>query len=300
MLQSKSELPIPVFIVHWNRPTECIQTVQHFLAQDIPLSIAIVDNASEPEVLKTLRDNLPSTVKIVQLEENKGWGGGLNILMNEWLTDETTPYCFISAHDALPQPGCLGMLLESMDQHPEIGIACPEYGIPQLPCFSPLRGPSLIPTTPRPPGTVESVVFPLATLMIFRKDCLKEIGLYDERYFAYGDEYDLGLRAARYHWKVGLVWGAIVINPGSWTPNPIKAYLFARNTLLLARTYGGWIPAVLRTLFMLLNTFRIWLLPSKNSAFFSELFLFARMLAIRDFLAGRYGAPPLQLGSSKS
>ena len=28
--------------------------------------------------------------------------------------------------------------------------------------------------------------------MILRRECLTEIGLFDERYFAYGDEHELG------------------------------------------------------------------------------------------------------------
>ena len=48
--------------------------------------------------------------------------------------------------------------------------------------------------------------------MMLRRDCLDEVGLFDERYFSYCEEADLALRARRAGWKVGLVRGARVQN----------------------------------------------------------------------------------------
>jgi hypothetical protein len=73
------------------------------------------------------------------------------------------------------------MLLESMrGDSNHVGIACPEYGIPYLPKYSPVLGARLPFVTPRPTGTVESVVFPLETLMLFKRRCLAEIGAFAE------------------------------------------------------------------------------------------------------------------------
>lgn len=292
---SKIEQPIPIFIVHWNRPWECIRTVQCFLEQDLSLRIFIVDNASELENYQALVEHLPAEVELIRLEENKGWGGGLNVLLQLWLKDSSNEqnYCFISAHDALPQGQCLNMLLKSAQDDPKIGIACPEPGSANdLPRYSPVRGPRLLPSPPRSFGKVESVDFAHATLFLVSKDCLEEIGTFDERYFAYGDEYDIALKARRLGWTVALVWGAIVINPISGTSKPIISYLFARNTLLLARTYGGWIQAIARMFLMFINTLRLSLMPPSKR---SGLCPVARLVGIRDFLMRRYGAPPVNL-----
>ena len=107
------------------------------------------------------------------------------------------------------------------------------------------------------PGLRKSVDVPHGTLMLCRSECLRQIGLFDERYFAYGDEHELGLRARRHGWKVVMVWGAIVTNPGTWTESPLRSYLFARNSLLLVRDYAGRWQALLRALLILLNTFRL-------------------------------------------
>jgi GT2 family glycosyltransferase len=146
----------------------------------------------------------------------------------------------------------------------------------------------LLPSPPRPVGNVESVDFAHATLFVVSKNCLKEIGIFDERYFAYGDEYDIALKARRLGWKVVLVWGAIVVNPISGTSRPTLNYLFARNTLLLARIYGGRGHAALRMLLMFLNTIRLSLKPSPGKAGFYPV---AKLQGIKDFLLNRYGPP---------
>jgi GT2 family glycosyltransferase len=45
------------------------------------------------------------------------------------------------------------------------------------------------------------------TLILFRRDWLKQTGLFDERYFAHGNEYNLVLRAHKEGWKVVILWG---------------------------------------------------------------------------------------------
>jgi len=281
--------PAPLFVLHWNRPEECLRTVEALRAQGGPVSLIVVDNHSTPEALRSLTERLPSDVGVVRLEENKGWGGAFNIVMQSWLTSGDSEFCFIAAHDAIPGEGCLELLRQAMLNDPRIGIACPEYGVPEVPRFSNLRYYRTTPVEPRARGTAEEVDIPYGTLMMFRRACLREIGLFDERYFAYGDEHEIGMRARRHNWRVNVVWGAVVLNPGTWTASRTRSYLFARNSLLLVKTYAGWGWAALRLLLMLPNTLRMLILPpNREYAFCAG----ARMLAIRDFLLGRYGPPP--------
>jgi len=138
---SSSNFSIPVYILHWNRPQECLRAVESFLAQGLPIQITVIDNASEPDLLKILSDGLPSHVELVRLVKNLGWGGGFNVLLAKWLEGKQDQYCFLSAHDALPQPECLKMLLESMQgDSNKVGIACAEYGVAHLPIYSPILG----------------------------------------------------------------------------------------------------------------------------------------------------------------
>jgi hypothetical protein len=288
---SSDDLQVPVFIVHWNRPWECLRTVESFRAQDIRTSIEIIDNASTAANLNLLRDRLPPEVKLMTLAENMGWGTAFNIRLRAWLTKESGPYCILSAHDAIPLGGCLSRMIEAVETTDKIGIICPEYGTGDWPKYSPMRGPHYEIVPQKAAGSIDSVAFPLATLTLYRRECLAKIGLFDERFFAYGDEVEIGLRARRAGWDVCLAWGAFVRNPGSWTPRGLVAYLWARNSLIMAETYGGRASALGRALLIVARS-TLMLFTSQSAAGAGRSSLATiRVQAVLDFFRNRVGKP---------
>ena len=285
---NQERAPISLFVVHWNRPQECVATVNALRGQGISLQPTVIDNNSRAETVELLESTLGEFATLVRLQENRGWGGALNTALKLWLQDRSQQYCLISAHDALPEPDCLRLLLEATEADSRIGIACPQYHDPFVGRFSATRGVFPEQVTPLPVATAQNIDVPHGTLMLCRRECLDEIGLFDERYFAYGDEHELGLRAHRHGWKVVMVWGAIVTNPGTWTESPLRSYFFARNSLLLVRDYCGAGSALLRALLISLNTLRLIIRsPNESFAFSSR----ARFRAVRDYLFGRWGRP---------
>jgi GT2 family glycosyltransferase len=282
--------PISLFVVHWNQPGECIATVQRLLAQQIELEVVVVDNASSHEAYDLLRTQLDRNINIVRLEENKGWGPALNIALAKWLASEQAAYCLVSAHDAEPAQDCVKLLVHAMENDPRVGIVCPQYPDATVPRFSCLRGVYQDRGIALASGTSQLVDVPHGTLMLLRRECLAEIGLFDERYFAYGDEHELGMRARRHEWKISLVWGATVANRGTWTPSPWRSYLFTRNSLLLVHDYGGKLCAWARAALIVINTIRLLVLrPNTGFAFSPK----ARWQGLVDYFAARFGRPTI-------
>lgn len=280
---------VDLFVVHWNQPVACIATITAFAGQAIPLRVTVIDNDSTPEAYTQLLKELDPTVTIVRLEENKGWGGALNTVLQSWLRPETNPYCLISAHDAIPAPDCLRLLVSTADADQRIGIACPQYSDPFVSRLSRWRGVYPETAAPQAIGTAEEVDVPHGTLMLVRRQCLEEIGLFDPRYFAYGDEHDLGARAVRRGWKVVMVWGSIVTNPATSTQSSWRSYLFARNSLYLVRTYFGRVAATVRAILILANTLRLLVFRRDDRFAFSAR---ARWKAVCDYFKGYTGFPP--------
>ena len=276
-------------IVHWNRPDECDAAIRSFTAQLPGLRFLILDNNSSTENYERLRRDVGPSVEMLRLNENKGWGAALNIALRKWLNQEMSSYCFISAHDAEPGPDCLARLLDAMKLDPKIGIACPQYLDCSVPHLSVLHGVAQKIVAPPHCDHVQNIDVPHGTLLVVRRECLAEIGLFDERYFAYGDEHELGARARRHGWKVGLVWGATVTNPQTCTATASRTYLFARNSLLLVHDCFGTWAARIRALIILLSTARLAVTPRKNSLAFSA---HARWRGCRDYFANRFGPPP--------
>ena len=288
---SESRDPLSLFIVHWNRPVECAATLNALLGQGVPMEATIVDNASKPEAFELLRSRVEGKAELVRLPENLGWGPALNVVLRRWIEEKRSRFCLLSAHDAAASPECIELLLQAMERDSRIGITCPQYADRTVPQFTALRGVQLHVDLAKPRGTVQPVDVPHGTLLLVRRHCLQEIGLFDERYFAYGDEHELGARAKRHDWKVALVWGALVDNPETSTPSAWRSYLFARNSLLLVRDYFGLPAAWLRALLILTNTARL-VFAARNDAFaFSAT---ARVKAVRDYFVGRYGRPQFE------
>jgi N-acetylglucosaminyl-diphospho-decaprenol L-rhamnosyltransferase len=122
-----------------------------------------------------------------------------------------------------------------------------------------------------------------------RRQCLEEIGLFDERYFAYCEEADLGLRARHHGWEVGVVWGAVVENP-DWGSASVADYLMLRNSLLLVRTHSGRYPAFIR--FVMAIGQAAWAATRPEHERPPQFRLLGRLLALVDFTRARYGEPP--------
>jgi GT2 family glycosyltransferase len=148
--------------------------------------------------------------------------------------------------------------------------------------FGGILGPS-----DRTPGW-EAADHPHGTLLLARRACLADIGLFDESYFAYCEEADLGLRARAAGWEVGIVWGAVVRNPSMSSEDGVAEYLMLRNSLHLVRRNFGRYPAAIRLVMAVSTTLVGVVRPSRRTPFWH---LRARLLALRDFLLGRDGPP---------
>src|SRR3954467_6340267 len=114
-MAERSEAPITLFVLHWNRPEECCEAVRAFLAQKPSMRVVIVDNDSVPENYERVRRELFDRAEFVRLATNRGWGAALNVVLGSWLETGTGSYCFVSAHDAAPHEHCLDLLLRAAE-----------------------------------------------------------------------------------------------------------------------------------------------------------------------------------------
>ncbi|MDQ6698475.1 MAG: hypothetical protein M3Z46_13565, partial [Actinomycetota bacterium] len=174
--------------------------------------------------------------------------------------------------------------------HPRAGLACADVGDGQTPVVDKYFGGMTLPAQVREGW--EPAGYPHGTLLLARRACLQDIGLFDERYFAYCEEADLGERARRAGWDVGIVRGARVVNPYLGGGSDIVDYLMLRNTLLLVRKHFGRYPATIRFLIALIHLVRGTIAPSSRPWIFAPA---ARVQALADFSRGRFGPPPASL-----
>ena len=286
---------VTVVLVHWNQPERCADTIAAFQLQGVPVSIVVVDNGSVPVAFGRLRDLIaasPHDVTLLPLGANTGFGPGANAGLADFLEQRTGAWVALATHDALPQPGVLAEILAAAERREaatgvKVGLVCADVGDGETPVVDPYFGGMTMPA--RVAEGWEDADYPHGTLLLARRACLEDIGLFDERYFAYCEEADLGIRARAAGWAVGLVRGARVVNPTMRSGSPVTDYLMHRNTLLLVRTHSGRYHAFIRFVIALLQLARGQVQPSSRPWMFSAR---GRMWGLVDFVRGRFGPPP--------
>ena len=287
--------PVTAVIVHRNRAHACVGTGRALLGQGVD-RLVVVDNGSPAAALVTVRAGLPDA-KVLELGYNAGFGPGANAGLRHWLEEDPAlagEWVLVCPHDARPDPGCVSTLLGATSTRPRAGLASAEYGDDDVRLARPVVdryfGGILGPTDRRPGW--EDADHPHGTLLLAGRACLDDIGLFDERYFAYCEEADLGLRATAAGWGVGIVWGAVVRNPSMSSESGVPEYLMLRNSLHLVRRNFGRYPAFIRFAMALWSTASGAARPSRRTPFWH---LPGRLFALRDFLLGRGGPPPAAL-----
>jgi GT2 family glycosyltransferase len=280
---------VPVVLVHWNQPTACLRTIDRFLDEPEVCGIVVVDNGSTSDAVAAVAaraEELP-TVELLDLATNTGFGPAANRGFQHWLSREGWEWIALAPHDALPEPGAIGAALEILGERPRAGLASADVGDQATPVIDPYFGGILAPASVSEGW--EPADHPHGTLMFARRGCLTDVGLFDERYFAYCEEADLALRARARGWECGLLRGVMVENPHLSGTTAVVDYLQQRNTLLLVHEHSGAYHAFIRLMTGLIQLVRGTVRPGWRPLVWHPR---ARVRAMLDFLRGVTGPPP--------
>ncbi len=283
---SKADGQVTVVVVHRNRPDSIAQTVGAFLDQPSTVGVVVVDNDSSEEARADLVEQV-APADVIFADSNLGFGPGANVGIRRWMRSGVGEWVAITPHDSRPSPDTLELIMSELVDRPDVGLVSADVGDGCRPIIDPFLG--SIDSQPEVTQGFDRSDYPHGTLMLARRQCLEEIGLFDERYFAYCEEADLGLRAAAAGWQCGVVRGAMISNPGMSSSIELVAYLQLRNTLLMLREHFGRWNVTFRTILALLQIPVGMVHPPARGLHWSPR---GRLKAIRDHLLGRYGPPP--------
>ena len=279
--------PLDLVIVHREKPRVVLATVDRYRAQSLVPRIVVIDNGSSPDARRQVREGLPEGVVLLEAGANTGFGPGANIGFRWFLDHDPAPWLAVCPHDANPLAGCLERLVGVCAAQPRAGLASADVGDGLTPIVDRYFG-----AIPAPATVVdgwEPAGYPHGTLMIARRECLQDVGLFDERYFAYCEEAELAIRAKKAGWQVGVVRGAEVRNTDVGSRAAVVDYLQLRNTLLMVREHSGTYHATIRLLIALWDLVAGAVSPERRGPYWAPR---ARLLAIAHHLRRRYGPPP--------
>jgi N-acetylglucosaminyl-diphospho-decaprenol L-rhamnosyltransferase len=238
------------------------------LATEQPVSVLMADNGSTdgtPQAAVERYDN----VRLFQTGANFGYGTGVNRGIAQLDGDEH--WVIVANPDVQWGPGSIDALLEAADRWPRAGALGPLIRDPDGSVYPSARHlPSLIrggmhavlgPFWPRNPWTtayrqerLEPSERPVGWLsgscLLVRRSAFSEVGGFDERYFMYMEDVDLGDRLGKAGWLSVYVPSAEVLHHKGHAAGRDPANLLAahhRSTyIFLSDRYPGWWRAPLR------------------------------------------------------
>ena len=236
---------VSVIVVNWNRRSLLASCLDSLWVQDCrDFEVVVVDNGSVDGSLDYLKSLSTERLRIVALRTNAGFAGGCNAGIER----ARGRYIATLNNDAEAEPGWLQALVEHLEADPRAGMAASKI------LFADDRGRidkagHLIYMDGLNHGRgsgevdrgqfeqVEETLFPDAAAALYRREMLDQVGLFDPRFFAYGDDADLGLRGRLAGWTCVYVPTARVFHVHSATAgefSSLKAFLIERNRIWVA------------------------------------------------------------------
>lgn len=239
---TESSAKVTVIIPNWNGLAwlpQCLEGLTSQVYKDF--SVILVDNGSSDHSLEYVQKNHPQ-VSIISFDHNRGFSAAVNA----GIQASSSEYIALLNTDAFPKSHWLFSLINAMD--------CADENIGALSSkMLDMSKPKIIENTgdilswqgaavkrgkgqPSSDFTqIEEIFSPCAGAVLYRKSFLEKAGGFDEQFFAYLEDVDLGLRGRLLGYRFLLIPTAEVLHRGhgSNIPRPQYVRLMTRNRLLL-------------------------------------------------------------------
>lgn len=204
--------------------------------------IILVDNGSADDSVNYVRQAHPE-VKIILNDVNYGFAKGNNL----GIKASNGKYILALNNDTKTDSHWIEELIQVAENNEQVGMCASKILFMHDPKLIDSTGLGIYPDgTSRQRGWSEEdkgqfdnkrdVLLPSGCAALYRRKMLDQIGNFDERFFAYCEDTDLGLRAQLAGWKCVFVPKAIVYHhySGFWKGYPLKKiFLIERNRILL-------------------------------------------------------------------
>lgn len=231
-MKANVDASVSVVIPNWNGRAQLAACLNSLLKQSLKTRIVVIDNGSSDGSIGFIRENYPN-IEVLSNGKNLGFAGGVNVGIRRGI-DRGDEFVALLNNDAVANKYWLQKLLDCLKENPESGIAIckilssdgtrldstgdyyTSWGLP----------------FPRGRGERASDKYDKQRLIfaasggasLYRVSMLKEIGLFDEDFFAYYEDVDLSFRAQLAGWRVRYEPAAIVYHQIGATSGKIKGF----------------------------------------------------------------------------
>ncbi len=236
---------VSAIVVNWNGKEyleECLQSLHAQTFSDFEL--ILVDNGSTDGSIEHVQQDFPGWVRVLRNVRNEGFSGG----NNRGIRAASGKYIVLLNNDAQADPRWLEELVRVAEENPRAGMLASKIylqggsniidNVGHLIYRDGLnRGRGRLEVDRGQYERTEEVFFPSGCAALYRREMLEEVGLFDEDFFAYGDDTDLGLKGRLAGWKCLYVPKAVVhhrYSQSSGAYSALKAFYVERNRVWIA------------------------------------------------------------------
>jgi len=248
---------VAIIILNWNShgvTADCLASLRQSRFQDF--SVILVDNGSQDGSPDRLAAEFPE-VEVMRLPRNLGFTGGMNAgLRHERVA--AAGLVLLLNNDTIVDPEALGQLVAAFDRDAGVALACPKiyfWDVPDVLWFagghlSSWSGVGInVGRRRRDVGQYDrerDISFANGCALMVRGEVLRELGLLDDRLFAYAEDTDYSFRALRAGRRIRYVPQSRVWHREGFASrrnigNAKRIYYGTRNLLLvMARHARPW------------------------------------------------------------
>lgn len=263
---------VAVIVLNWNCREDTLECLYSLADLTYPnYEIIVVDNGSTDGSVEAVREVFPA-VRLLVNSDNLGFAGGNNVGIRHALKQDMD-YVFVLNNDTTVAPTLLNELVTTAEADSQVGLVGPKiyyYDQRDKLWYAGAREQWLR----RIPGTVgldeldrgqydlpRETAFIYGTAMLIRRQVLKDVGLFDERFFAYHEDADFCMRARRAGYRCiynprGMMWHKVSATTRA-TPH-IQDYLRAKGRILFFVKHLHGIRLMLVLFYELYRLAKVW------------------------------------------
>ena len=240
-----------IVVINWNRRAlleQCLRSIEQQTERDFEL--ILIDNGSTDGSLDVLKHFSFPALQVIRNTENRGYTPAVN----QGIRAARGRFIALINNDVVLATNWLAEALSGFARDAQIGMCASKILLALEPGRIDKVGHLLYPDGQNygrghreldrgQYDRVEEVLWPDGATAIYRVELFETSGLFDEDFFAYGDDAELGLRAQLCGWKCLYLPAAVSQHHHSATLgpySPAKIFLVERNRIWLALKLFPW------------------------------------------------------------